>query len=107
MSEIKEHWNSTLLAMEGKLGRDLRVGDMVRNFYSHKDVGLVVERIDENNCKVLWGKYVDPWVGYVGGGGGGTLNYNQIAHEMVPIQTMELPQGLMFYLDQFGEKKDE
>lgn len=43
-----------------------QVGDMVRNWYQSKQVGLVVEVIDRVQSKVLWGEYHDPYSGLIG-----------------------------------------
>ena len=76
MSEVREHNNSTLLSEDGKMNPEPRVGDMVRNFYNHNDVGTVVEVIDRVQSKVLWAKYHNPYV-FISGiyTLQGTLNY--------------------------------
>ena len=64
MSEVREHHNRTLLPLEGipggKLLQNPQVGDQVRNLYSVNNIGLVVEVLPENRCKVLWVEYHDP-----------------------------------------------
>ena len=45
---------------------ELQVGDQVRNLYSVNNIGLVVEIISQNECKVLWEKYDDPYSNLIG-----------------------------------------
>ena len=70
MSEVREHYNRTLLPLDGIPGGNLfenpQVGDQVRNLYSVNNIGLVVEIISQNKCKVLWGEYHDPYSRLVG-----------------------------------------
>lgn len=66
MSQVKEHNNSTLLSMDNKMNPEPQVGDLVRNWYQSKQVGLVVEVIDRVQSKVLWGEYHDPYSGLIG-----------------------------------------
>ena len=66
MSKVKEHNNSTLLSMDNKMNPEPQVGDLVRNWYQSKQVGLVVEVIDRVQSKVLWGEYHDPYSGLIG-----------------------------------------
>lgn len=66
MSQVKEHNNSSLLSMDNKMNPEPQVGDMVRNWYQSKQVGLVVEVIDRVQSKVLWGEYHDPYSGLIG-----------------------------------------
>ena len=69
MSEVREHYNRTLLPLDGipggKLLQNPQVGDQVRNLYSVDNIGLVVEVLPENRCKVLWGEYHDPYSGLI------------------------------------------
>jgi hypothetical protein len=65
MSQVKEHNNSTLLSMDNKMNPEPKVGDLVRNWYQSKQVGLVVEVIDKVQSKVLWGEYHDPYSGLI------------------------------------------
>jgi len=71
MSEVREHYNRTLLPLEGipggKLLENPQVGDQVRNLYSVDNIGLVVEVLPENRCKVLWVEYENPNVVYLPG----------------------------------------
>ncbi len=71
MSEVREHHNRTLLPLEGipggKLLQNPKVGDQVRNLYSVDNIGLVVEVLPENRCKVLWVEYENPNVVYLTG----------------------------------------
>ena len=66
MSEVREHYNSTLLSLDNKMNPEPQVGDQVRNLYSVNNIGLVVEIISQNKCKVLWGEYHDPYSRLVG-----------------------------------------
>ena len=70
MSEVREHFNRTLLPLEGipggKLLENPKVGDQVRNLYSVNNIGLVVEVLPENRCKVLWVEYHDPYSQLIG-----------------------------------------
>ena len=71
MSEVREHFNRTLLPLDGIPGGNLlenpKVGDQVRNLYSVNNIGLVVEVLPENRCKVLWGEYENPNMVYLPG----------------------------------------
>ena len=78
MREVKQHNNSTLLSMDGKMNPEPQVGDMVRNFYQSKQIGVVIEVIDRVQSKVLWGEYTDPYSGY-------------IFTPYVPLQILKLP----------------
>jgi len=68
-----------------------------------ESLGTVVEKIDENNTKVLWSNFKNPFDNIVRPI---TRNYAQISQQMFQVQPM--PQGATpFYLDhRFGEKKD-
>lgn len=95
MSSVKEHNNSTLLSMDGKLNPEPQVGDMVRNFYQFKQIGIVIELIDKVQSKVLWGEYTNPWESFVRPL---TKNYIQISSDMFPVQPMPAS-ALPFYLN--------
>lgn len=66
MSEVIEHYNSTLLSLDNQMNPEPQVGDLVRNFYRSSQVGVVVELIDRVQSKVLWGEYYDPYSGLIG-----------------------------------------
>jgi hypothetical protein len=66
MSEVREHYTSTLLSLDNKMNPEPQVGDQVRNLYSVNNIGLVVEIISQNKCKVLWGEYHDPYSNLIG-----------------------------------------
>jgi len=105
MNKIREHFNNTLLPLESDIQvTDPQPGDLVRNLWNKGDIGVVVEKIDENGVKVLWGEFHDPYSGFIGSP---KRNFTQIAKEMFPVQTMHLPQGLIFYLDEMFKKEEK
>ena len=96
MSEVREHNNSTLLSMDNKMNPEPQVGDMVRNFYQSKQIGVVIEVIDRVQSKVLWGEYTDPYSGFIGAPR--NINYSDIGRKLFTVEPM--PQGAIpFYLD--------
>lgn len=70
MSIIKEHYNSTLLPLDGipgeKLLDDPQPGDQVRNLYSINNLGLILKVLPGDRCSVLWEKYDDPYSNLIG-----------------------------------------
>ena len=103
MSKIRTMNTSTLVTLEGKFCSDPQPGDMIRYYMAPESLGTVVEKIDENNTKVLWSNFKNPFDNIVRPL---TRNYAQISQQMFQVQPM--PQGAIpFYLDhRFGEKKD-
>lgn len=61
MGEVREHYNSTLLDMDGGLNPEPKVGEMVRNIYKHTQVGVVVKVLSRLKSNVLWAAYSNPW----------------------------------------------
>ena len=94
MSEVREHNNSTLLSLDdSKLNPEPQVGDMVRNYYQPNQIGVVIEVIDRVQSKVLWGKYHNPYSGFIG-----TLNYSEIGRKLFTVE--QIPSGsIPFYLN--------
>lgn len=103
MSEIRTMDTRTLVTLEGKFCSDPQPGDLVRFYMAPESLGTVVEKIDENNTKVLWSNFKNPFDNIMRPI---TRNYAQISQQMFQVQPM--PQGAIpFYLDhRFGEKKD-
>jgi len=82
MSEVRTRHNSTLMDLNEKLNPSVQVGDIVRNFYSNKDIGVVIEKVDEASSRVLWSTFYDPYGSHIGEPGvftlPGNLNFVQI-----------------------------
>lgn len=105
MSDIRIMDTSTLVTLEGKFCSDPQPGDMIRYYMAPKSLGTVVEKIDENNHKVLWSNFKNPFDNIVRPI---TRNYTQISQQMFQVQPM--PQGAIpFYLDHMckDEKDDQ
>lgn len=95
MSKIRTMGISVLVTMEGEFCSDPQPGDTVRYYMAPESLGTVVEKIDENNTKVLWNYFVDPFDNILRPI---TRNYTQISQQMFQVQPM--PQGAIpFYLD--------
>ncbi len=105
MSEIRKMLVSALLTSDGKFIDNLeniKVGDLVRWLYS-SSLGTVVEIIDKNNVRVLFGEFSNPFDGILGAP---RIPYNNIARTMFPVQQM--PRGaLEFYLEKAREDVDK
>ena len=101
MSQIKTMNTTTLVTLEGKFCSDPQPGDMVRYYMAPKSLGTVVEKIDENNTKVLWSCFINPFDNIVRPI---TRSYTQISQQMFQVQPM--PQGAIpFYLDNMIKKE--
>ena len=106
MSEIRDMLVSALLTSDGKLiqGGSIKVGDLVRWLYS-SSLGTVVEIIDKNNVRVLFGEFSNPFDGILGATRP-RIPYDKIAQTMFPVQ--EMPSGaLEFYLEKVHEDMDK
>ena len=107
MSEINTVFISSLVTLDGKLldEVDLKLGDMVRFLYS-SSTGTIVEKISDNQVRVLWNDFYNPFLDTLGRPGG-RINYNQVAKSLFPVEL--LPQGaIQLYLDEMlKEKKSE
>jgi len=57
VSKIRTMNTSTLVTLEGKFCSDPQPGDMIRYYMAPESLGTVVEKIDENNTKVLWSNF--------------------------------------------------
>ncbi len=104
MSEIRDMPVSALLTSDGKFiqGESIKVGDLVRWLYS-SSLGTVVEIIDKNNVRVLFGEFSNPFDGILGAP---RIPYNNIARTMFPVQQM--PRGALdFYLEKVCEDVDK
>ena len=94
---------TTLVTLEGKFCSDPQPGDMVRYYMAPKSLGTVVEKIDENNTKVLWSCFINPFDNIVRPI---TRSYTQISQQMLQVQPM--PQGAIpFYLDNMIKKEEK
>ena len=103
MSQIKTMKTTTLVTLEGKFCSDPQPGDMVRYYMAPKSLGTVVEKIDENNTKVLWSCFINPFDNIVRPI---TRSYTQISQQMFQVQPM--PQGAIpFYLDNMIKKEEK
>ena len=96
MSEVRKHFISTLLSLDtNTFSIDPQPGDMVRFYMTPDSFGMVVEKINDDECEVLWSNFSNPWDKVVRPVG---LNYSQITQQTFQVQPM--PQGaLPFYLD--------
>lgn len=103
MSQIRIMNTNTLVTIEGKFCSDPQPGDMIRYYMAPRSLGTVVEKIDENNTKVLWSNFKNPFdniVRHI------TRNYTQISQQMFQVQPM--PQGAIpFYLDNMIKKEEK
>ena len=104
MSNIRIMDTRTLVTIEGKFCFDPQPGDLVRFYLASDSLGMVVEKIDENNTRVLWGNFVNPFDNIVRPI---TRNYTQIAQQAFTVQPMP-PGALPFYLDHMcKDEKDD
>jgi len=107
MSEINTVFISSLLTLDGELldEVDWKLGDMVKFLYS-SSTGTIVEKISDNQARVLWNDFWNPLLDTLGRPGG-RINYNQVAKSLFPVEL--LPQGaIQLYLDEMlKEKKSE
>ena len=96
MSEVRKHFISTLVNLDtNTFSIDPQPGDMVRFYMDLNSIGTVVEKIDENNAKVLWSNFKNPFDNIVRSI---TRNYTQISQQTFQVQPMP-PGTLPFYLD--------
>lgn len=107
MSEIRNMLVSALLTSDGKfidVVENIKVGDLVRWLYS-SSLGTVVEIIDKNNVRVLFGEFSNPFDGILGATRP-RIPYDKIAQTMFPVQQM--PRGALdFYLEKAREDVDK
>jgi hypothetical protein len=102
MSKVNIQYNSSLSDLDGRIiPVQPQIGDLVRYFYNNKNVGIVVELIDNLQSKILWSNFSNPWERVVSGPL--KVNYSQIIQDAFQIQPM--PQGaLPFYLDEVEKR---
>jgi hypothetical protein len=107
MSKVNIQYNSSLLDLDGRIiPVQPQIGDLVRYFYNNKNVGIVVELIDNLQSKILWSNFSNPWERVVSGPLSVNYSYSQIAQDTFQIQPM--PQGaLPFYLDEVEKRMNE
>ena len=106
MSEIHIVFISSLLTLDGELldEVDWKLGDMVKLLYS-SSTGTIVEKISDNQVRVLWNDFYNPFLDTLGRPGG-MINYNQVAKSLFPVEP--LPQGaIQLYLDEMLKVEGE
>jgi hypothetical protein len=105
MSKVNIQYNSSLSDLDGRMiPVQPQIGDLVRYFYNNKNVGIVVELIDNLQSKILWSNFLNPWERVVSGPL--KVNYSQIIQDTFQIQPM--PQGaLPFYLDEVEKRMND
>jgi hypothetical protein len=106
MSEINVVFITSLVTLDGKLldEVDWKLGDMVKFLYFNS-TGTIVEKISDNQVRVLWGDFYNPFRDTLGRPGG-MINYNQVAKSLFPVEP--LPQGAIpFYLDEMVKVEGE
>lgn len=103
MNEIRTVYTSSLLTLDGKFldESEWKPGDMVKFLYSDS-IGIIIEKIENNQVNVLWSNFHNPFYNTFGRPGG-MINYAQVARKMFTVQS--LPQGAIpFYLDETTRK---
>ena len=73
MSELKNMYVNTLLNLERRLldETDWNVGEMVSWLYNPRCTGVIVEKIDETRCVVLFSEFKNPFEGHPGASNSG------------------------------------
>jgi hypothetical protein len=101
MSDVRILNISSLLNDSGQVVVDPQPGDLVRFYLSPESIGMVVEKIGENDVKVLWSNFSNPFENIAS-----TIrrvSMSQIGQKLFTVQPM--PQGaLPFYLDMVEER---
>ena len=94
MSEIRTHDIVSLVTLEGKFCTEVQPGDMVRFYMFPDSLGTVVEKISNNQIKVLWSNLQGIFYPSTPRG----INYSEIGRKLFTVEP--LPQGAIpFYLD--------
>ena len=105
MSEIHTVFISSLLTLDGELldEVDWKLGDMVRFLYS-SSIGTIVEKISDNQVRVLWNDFYNPFRTL--GRPGGRINYNKVSKSLFPVEL--LPQGAIpYYINEMVKVEGE
>jgi hypothetical protein len=105
MSETRIMYISTLCSPNGGFLNltECKPGDMVCYYMAPKSLGVIVEIINDEECKVLWSHFSNPWENVIRPGGS---NYSQIAQQIFQVQPMP-PGALPFYLDMVEKRMKE
>jgi hypothetical protein len=106
MSEIHTVFISSLLTLDGELldEVDWKLGDMVRFLYS-SSTGTIVEKISDNQARVLWNDFWNPFLDTLGRPGG-RINYNKVSKSLFPVEP--LPQGTIpYYINEMVKVEGE
>ena len=97
LSNLSNTPNSNLTNLVGKsFINSLKpsVGELVLHSYTQQ-LGIVLEYITENVSKVLWNEPLSEFSARKC-----IRSYIQVAQNAFPVQKMDLPAGLVFYLDE-------
>ena len=106
MSDLRILSISSLVNDSGQFVVDPQPGDLVRFYLSPESIGMVVEKIGENDVKVLWSNFSNPFENIASAIR--RVGMSQIGQKMFTVEPM--PQAaLSFYLDMVEErmKKEE
>ena len=100
MGEMRNMYVSTLVDVNtSQFIENPQPGDLVRYYMSPNSVGLVIENIDEEQVRVCWGNFYNPFAKLIHQCTSSLISAAQIGSIMLPVQSMS--QGaILFYLDE-------